>query len=154
MSTLSNWNFPEGHKNNLRPMIASRWPLFVNLGGVPKGQIHLRYILKIKQYDAIDKKYVRRRVWFTRDYFPGSQKVLMGKKHCTKRDADDDKQTSMTMNEREGSFQMPLYGISRGFAETSRSTCQNICRVRAEYVLSTRKMGTRLWAPFPWGRGL
>ena len=57
----------------------------------------------------------------------------------------------MTMNEREGSSHTPLYGISRGFAEILRSTCQNICRVRAEYVLSTRKMGTRLWAPFPCG---
>ena len=31
-----------------------------------------------------------------------------------------------------------------------RSTCRNICRVRAGYVLSTRKMWTRIWAPSPW----
>ena len=35
--------------------------------------------------------------------------------------------------------------------KTLRSTCQNINRVRVEYILSTRKMGTRLWAPSPWG---
>ena len=68
-------------------------------------------------------------------------------KICTKRDADDNKRVSMTMNEGKGSSHTPLYGISRGFAETPRSTCQNICRVRAEYVQSTRKMGTWLWAP-------
>ena len=30
------------------------------------------------------KKYVRRRVWFTRECFPGSQKVLVGKKIARK----------------------------------------------------------------------
>ena len=92
MSTLSNWNFPGGHKNNLRPMRASRWPLFVNLEDIPKGQIHLRQISKIKQYDAIDKNSVRRRVWFTRECFPGSQKVLVGKKIAQK-------EMPMTINE-------------------------------------------------------
>ena len=66
----------------------------------------------------------------------------------------------MTINERKGSSHTPLYGISRGFAKTSRSTCRNICRhrgvraetcrVRTEYALSTRKMGTRIWGPSPW----
>ena len=78
-------------------------------------------------------------------------KGARGQKNCTKKDADDDKQASITMNEGEESSHTPLYGISCGFAETSRSTCQNICRVHAQYVLSTRKMGTRLWAPFPQG---
>ena len=44
-------------------------------------------------------------------------------KNRTKRDANDDKRESMTMNEGEGSSHTPLYGISRGFDETSRSTC-------------------------------
>ena len=39
-------------------------------------------------------------------------------KNCTKRDADDDKRASMTMNEGERSSQAHMYGISRGFAET------------------------------------
>ena len=78
-------------------------------------------------------------------------KGARGQKYRTKRDADEDKRASMTMNECEGSSHTPLYGISRGFSETSRSTCRNICRVYAEYVLSTRKMGRRLWSPLPWG---
>ena len=53
-------------------------------------------------------------------------KGARGHKHRTKRDADDDKRASMTMNEREGSSHTPLYGISRVFAET----CRNI----EEYV--------------------
>ena len=148
MLTLGNWNFPGGHKNDLRPMRASRWPLFVNLEDVLKVKIHLRQISKIKQYDAIEKNYFRRRVWFTRDCFPGETRCSWAKKR-TKRDADNDKRASMTMNEGEQSSHIPLYGTSRGFAETSRTTCQNICRVRAEYVLSTHKIVTRLWAPFP-----
>ena len=72
------------------------------------------------------------------------KKVLVGKKIAQR-------EMPMTMNERGGSSHTPLYGISREFAKTSRSTCRNICRVRAEYVLSTRKMGTRLWDLFPWG---
>ena len=36
----------------------------------------------------------------------------------TKRDADDDKRASMTMNEGETSFHAHLYGISHGFAKT------------------------------------
>ena len=68
-------------------------------------------------------------------------KGARGQNNRTKRDADDDKRASMTMNERELISHTPLYGISRGFAETSRSACRNICRVRAKYVLSTRKMG-------------
>ena len=58
---------------------------------------------------------------------PGD-KVARGQKNRTKRDADDDKRASMTMNERKGSSHIPLYDISRGFAETSRSTCRNIWR--------------------------
>ena len=77
-------------------------------------------------------------------------KGARGQKYRTKRDADEDKRASMTMNECEGSSHTPLYGISRGFAETSWSTCQNICRVREEYVLCTRKIGKRLWVAFPW----
>ena len=91
-------------------------------------------------------------VWFTRKCFPG-EKGARGQKKCMKRDADNVKWASMTMNEVERSSHIPLYGTSLGFFETSRSTCRNICRVRAEYVLSTRKMGTRLWDPFPWGGG-
>ena len=53
-------------------------------------------------------------------------KGACGQKNCTKRDADDDKRASMTMNERKGSSHIPLYDISRGFAET----CRNI----EEYV--------------------
>ena len=78
-------------------------------------------------------------------------KCSRGQKNRTKRDADDAKRVSITMNKGKGSSHTPLYGISRKFAETWRITCQNICRVRAESVLSTRKMWTRLWAPFPCG---
>ena len=55
-------------------------------------------------------------------------------KKITKRDADDDKRALMTMNEGEGIYHTPLHGISRGFAETSRSTCRNICRHRGVRV--------------------
>ena len=82
------------------------------------------------------------------------KKGARGHKKCTKRDSDNVKRASMTMNEGERSSHIPLYGTSRGFSETSRSMCRNICRVCAEYVLSTRKMGTRLWDPFPWGGGV
>ena len=82
--------------------------------------------------------------------FTWFSKGSRGQKNRTKRDADDNKRASMTMNEGEGSSHTPFYGISRGFAETSMSMCRNICRVRAEYVLSTRKMGTIIWAPSPW----
>ena len=85
--------------------------------------------------------------------FSRFSKGARGPNKFTKRDADDDTRVSMTMNEGEVSSHTPLYGISRGFAETLRSTCQNICSVHAEYVLSTRKMGTRIWALFPWGGG-
>ena len=77
-------------------------------------------------------------------------KGARGQKYRMKRDADEDKRASMTMNKREGSSHTPLYSISRGFAETSRSMCRNICRVRVDYVLSTRKIGKRLWVAFPW----
>ena len=49
-------------------MGASRSHLFVNFIYVPTGLFHLRQISKVKQYDAIDKKYVRGRVWFTRKF--------------------------------------------------------------------------------------
>ena len=65
---------------------------------------------------------------------------------------DDDKRASMTINEREQSSHTPLYGISAvscGFAQTSKSTCQNIFRVSAKYVQSTCKKCSRLWHPFP-----
>ena len=54
------------------------------------------------------------------------------------------------MNERERSSHTHLYGISREFTPTSRSTFQNICTVRAEYVRSTCKKCSRLWDLFPW----
>ena len=53
------------------------------------------------------------------------------KKKRTKRDADNVKRASMTMNEGERSSHIPLYGTSLGFSETFISMCQNICRVRA-----------------------
>ena len=53
-------------------------------------------------------------------------KCARGQKNRTKRDVNDDKRALMTMNEREGSCHIPLYDISRGFAET----CRNI----EEYV--------------------
>ena len=62
--------------------------------------------------------------------FSRFSKGARGQKNCTKIDADEDKRASMKMNKGEGSSHKPLYGISRGFAETSRSTCRNICRVR------------------------
>ena len=45
-------------------------------------------------------------------------KGACGQKKCTKRDTDDDKRASMTMNEDEGSSHILLYGISQGLAET------------------------------------
>ena len=54
------------------------------------------------------------------------------------------------MNEREQSSHTHLYGISREFAPTLRSTFRNICTVRAEYVWSTCKKCSRLWDLFPW----
>ena len=57
-------------------------------------------------------------------------KGACGQKNRTKRDADDNKRASMTMNKGKGISHTPIYAISRGFAETSRSTCQNICRHR------------------------
>ena len=45
-------------------------------------------------------------------------KVARGQKNRTKRDADDNKRASMTMNECEGSSHIPLYGISSVFPET------------------------------------
>ena len=80
-------------KPNLRLMRASRGPLFVNQVYVPTGQIHLRQISKIKQYDAIDKKYVRRWVWFTRKCSLCSQNENMGKKKARK-------EMPMTINDR------------------------------------------------------
>ena len=81
-------------------------------------------------------------------------KCSLEQKNRTKRDADDNKQASMTMNKGEGISHTPLYGISRGFAKTSRSTCRNICRhrgVRAEtyvgYVQITRSVRAK------WERG-
>ena len=81
-------------------------------------------------------------------------KISRGQKNRTKRDADDNKRASMTMNKGEVSSHTPLYGISRGFAETSRSTCRNIWRhrgVRSEiyegYVQSTRSVRAK------WERG-
>ena len=161
MWTLSNWTFQED-KNNLRPMRASRWHLFLKQVYVPTGIFHLRQILKIKKYDAIDKKYVRGRVWFTRKCSLCSQNVLVGKKIAQK-------EMPMTINERRWRWTRArevLTHLSTAYLadlpkleeyvpkhmETSRSMCQNICRVRAEYALSTRKMGTRIWAPTPgWG---
>ena len=40
-------------------------------------------------------------------------KGARGQKYRTKRDADEDKRASMTINERKGSSHTPLYGISR-----------------------------------------
>ena len=60
---------------------------------VHSGHFRLRQISKIKKYDAIDKKYVRGRGWFTRknaESFPKIEKVSRGQKNRTKRDADDD----------------------------------------------------------------
>ena len=60
---------------------------------VPSGLFHLRQISKVKQYNAIDKKYVRGRGLFTRknaESFQIVEKVSRGQKNRTKRDADDD----------------------------------------------------------------
>ena len=46
------------------------------------------------------------------------KKHSQGQTNRTKRDADDDKQASMTMNEEESSSDAHMYRISRGFAET------------------------------------
>ena len=76
-------------------MRSSSLRLFVNFLYVPKGLFHLRQISKVKQYDAIDKKYVRGRGWFTRknsQSFQNVDKVFSGAKNRTKRDADDDEQ--------------------------------------------------------------
>ena len=78
------------------------------------------------------------------------RKCSRGQKNRTKRDVDDNKRALMKINEGEGSSHAPLYGISRIFAENMRSMCRNICRVCAEYAISTRKMGTGIWAPSPW----
>ena len=77
--------------------------------------------MKVKQYDAIDKNYVRGRGLFTRknsQSFQNVDKVFSGAKNRTKRDANDNKRSSMTINEGERSSHTHLYGISRGFAET------------------------------------
>ena len=85
----------------------------------------MRQISKIKQYDAIDEEYVRRRVRISQKKNQVTE-CARGKKHRKKRDADDDKRALMTINEREQSSHTPLYGISpirRGFAPTLRTTC-------------------------------
>ena len=80
-------------------------------------------------------------------------KCSRGQKNRTKRDADDNKRASMTMNKGKGSSHVPLYGISRGFAETRG--------VRAEtyvgYVQSPRSVRAkceREYGPRPHGWGL
>ena len=57
----------------------------------------MRQISNIKQYDAIDEKYVRRRVRFSKKNTQVT-KGARGQKNRTKRDVDDDKRVSMTMH--------------------------------------------------------
>ena len=68
-------------------------------------------------------------------------KVFRGQKNRTKRDANDDKRASMTMNEGETSSHAPLYGISRGFVETRQVRAktyvgyvQSTCRAQSRYA--------------------
>ena len=62
------------------------------------------------------------------------KKFSRGQKNCTKRDADDDKRASMTMNEGERSSHAHLYSISRGFAETYVGYVQSTCGVQGRYA--------------------
>ena len=69
------------------------------------------------------------------------KKFSRGQKNRTKRDADDDKRASVTMNEGERSSHAHLYGISRGFAETWGVRAetyvgyvQSTCGVRGRYA--------------------
>ena len=90
-------------------------------------------------------------------------KGARGQRNRTKRDADDDKRVSITMNEGKGSSHTPLYGISRGFAKTSRGACRNICRhrgVHAKHIYSTCRVraqyarnGNEVMGPVPLGGG-
>ena len=75
----------------------------------------------------IDKKYVRGRGLFTgkiSQSFQNVDKIFSGAKNRTKRDANDDKRASMTMNEGERSSHAHLYGISRGFSTRRSSDLQ------------------------------
>ena len=87
--------------------------------------------------------------------FPGD-KICSWEKNCTKIDANDDKQASMTMNKREGTSHIPLYGISCGFSEKCRNIeeympkhMQSTCRVRAQYAQN----GKKVMGPVPLGGG-
>ena len=77
-------------------MRSSSLQLFVNFLYVPMGLFHLRQIPKVKQYDAIDKKYVMGRVWFTSKCSQSLQNV--DKKFGGKKIAQ--KEMPMTINER------------------------------------------------------
>ena len=130
-STLGNWKFQEGYKKKSRPMRASIWPLFVPLEDVLKGIFHLRQISKIKQYHAIDEKYVRRRVRFNGKKYQVT-KGAHGQKNCTKRDADDDKKRRWWWTSA-SKVLIHLYGISCGFAETYVEYVQSTCEVCAKW---------------------
>ena len=119
---------------------------FVNFLYVATGLFRLRQISKVKQYDVIEKS-----ILGAGDCSPGKiHKVFRmltrfsrGQKNCTKRDDDDNKRASMTMNEDELGGEKfsrtSLWHVSQIFRNMS-STCQNICRVRAEYVRSPRSV--------------
>ena len=82
----------------MQPMRSSSLRLFVNVLNVPMGLFHLRKISKVKQYDAIDKKYVRGRGLFTRKNSQSLQnieKVFSGAKQS------HEKEMPMTINKRQ-----------------------------------------------------
>ena len=72
-------------------MRSSGFPSKGNLMDVPKGKIRLRQISKIKQYDAIDKKYVRERGSFSDKKTSREQDSLKVKKIAKQKDADDNR---------------------------------------------------------------
>ena len=150
MSTLGNWNFPGGHKK-IATNESIKMTSVCEPGGRSQSTNSFEADIKYKTIRCNRQKWCWAKGMVHQRMFSRWKKVLVGIKKWTKRDADNDKRASMTMNEGEQSSHIPLYGTSLGFSETFRSTWRNICRVRAEYVLSMRKMGTRLWASFPWG---
>ena len=119
-------------------MRASIWPLFVLLEDVLKWLFHLRQISRIKQYDAIDEKYVRRRVWFTGKN-PRWQKGLVGNKIAPKeipmtiKSVHDDEQARAKFSYTSTAYLADLpkhWGVC---AETYVEYVQSTCKVRAKW---------------------